>query len=412
MAAMTTLDDALAHVLAQAQLLGSEHVDLFNADGRVLAQDCISALQVPPQDNSAMDGYAVRAADITAAGVALPVSQRIPAGHVGTQLQPGTAARILTGAPVPPGADAVLMQEDTQVLDDGHVQFNAVPQLGQNIRRAGEDIALNSTVLAQGTRLTPAAIGLAASIGMAALPVGRKPRVALFSTGDELVIPGTVAPQDMPPGHIYNSNRYFLRALLHRLGCEVVDGGILPDNRAQTVAAIHRVAQDCDLVLSSAGVSVGEEDHVKPAVEQQGELNLWMISMKPGKPFAYGKVWRNGKDASAGVAHFMGLPGNPVSSFITFLLLVRPFVLRLQGMQDVAPKAIEVTTQFEWLKKEKRREFLRARHTGNGGLALFGNQGSGVLTSTVWGDGLIDNPPLTPIQPGDTVRFIPFTELM
>lgn len=359
-----------------------------------------------------MDGYAVRVADITAAGVQLPVSQRIPAGHVGTELQPGTVARIFTGAPVPPGADAVLMQEDTQVLDDGRVQFNAVPKLGQNIRRAGEDIALHSAVLSRGMRLTPAAVGLAASIGMATLPVGRKPRVALFSTGDELVIPGTVAPQDMQPGHIYNSNRYFLRALLQRLGCEVVDGGILPDNREQTVEAIHQVAQDCDLVLSSAGVSVGEEDHVKPAVEQQGELNLWMISMKPGKPFAYGRVFRNGKDDAQGVAHFMGLPGNPVSSFITFLLLVRPFVLRLQGMEDVAPKAIEVQAQFDWLKNEKRREFLRARHTGNGGLALFGNQGSGVLTSTVWGDGLIDNPPLTQIRQGDIVRFIPFSELM
>ena len=409
---MTPLDEALHHVLAQAQHLGVEHVDLFNADGRVLRADCISALQVPPQDNSAMDGYAVRAADITAAGVALAVSQRIPAGHVGESLQPGTVARIFTGAPVPAGADAVLMQEDTQVLQDGTVRFNAVPKLGQNIRRGGEDIALNSTVLAQGMRLTPAAIGLAASIGMAQLPVGRKPRVALFSTGDELVLPGTVAPQDMRAGSIYNSNRYFFRALLQRLGCEVVDGGILPDNLEQTAQAIHRVAQDCDLVLSSAGVSVGEEDHVKPAVEQQGELNLWMIAMKPGKPFAYGKVFRNGKDASNGVAHFMGLPGNPVSSFITFLLLVRPFVLRLQGMDDVAPKAISVTAQFDWPKLEKRREFLRARHDGQGGLALFGNQGSGVLTSTVWGDGIIDNPPLTPIQPGDTVRFIPFSELM
>lgn len=409
---MTPLDEALHHVLAQAQPLGVEHVDLFNADGRVLRADCISALQVPPQDNSAMDGYAVRAADITAAGVTLAVSQRIPAGHVGEPLQPGTVARIFTGAPVPAGADAVLMQEDTQVLQDGTVRFNAVPKLGQNIRRGGEDIALNSTVLAQGMRLTPAAIGLAASIGMAQLPVGRKPRVALFSTGDELVLPGTVAPQDMRAGSIYNSNRYFLRALLQRLGCEVVDGGILPDNLEQTARAIHRVAQDCDLVLSSAGVSVGEEDHVKPAVEQQGELNLWMIAMKPGKPFAYGKVFRNGKDASNGVAHFMGLPGNPVSSFITFLLLVRPFVLRLQGMADVAPKSISVTAQFDWPKLEKRREFLRARHDGQGGLALFGNQGSGVLTSTVWGDGIIDNPPLTPIQPGDTVRFIPFSELM
>ncbi len=409
---MTPLDEALHHVLAQAQPLGVEHVDLFNADGRVLRADCISALQVPPQDNSAMDGYAVRAAEITAAGVALTVSQRIPAGHVGTPLQPGTVARIFTGAPVPSGADAVLMQEDTQVLQDGTVRFNAVPKHGQNIRRGGEDIALNSIVLAQGMRLTPAAIGLAASIGMPELPVGRKPRVALFSTGDELVLPGTVAPQDMPAGSIYNSNRYFLRALLQRLGCEVVDGGILPDNLEQTAQAIHRVAQDCDLVLSSAGVSVGEEDHVKPAVEQQGALNLWMIAMKPGKPFAYGKVFRNGKDASNGVAHFMGLPGNPVSSFITFLLLVRPFVLRLQGMDDVAPKAISVTAQFDWPKLEKRREFLRARHDGQGGLALFGNQGSGVLTSTVWGDGIIDNPPLTPIQPGDTVRFIPFSELM
>lgn len=409
---MTTLDEALAAVLAQAEPLGVEPVDLFSADGRVLRADCISALQVPPQDNSAMDGYAVRVADITAAGVALPVSQRIPAGHVGTPLQPGTVARIFTGAPVPPGADAVLMQEDTQVLEDGRVQFHAIPKLGQNIRRAGEDIALNSTVLAQGMRLTPAAVGLAASIGMAELPVGRKPRVALFSTGDELVLPGTVAPQDMRPGSIYNSNRYFLRALLQRLGCEVVDGGILPDNLEQTAQAIHQVAQACDLVLSSAGVSVGEEDHVKPALEQQGELNLWKIAIKPGKPFAYGKLFRNGKDASGGVAHFMGLPGNPVSSFITFLLLVRPFVLRLQGMQDVAPKAVEVVAQFDWLKNEKRREFLRARHTGNGGLELFGNQGSGVLTSTVWGDGLIDNPPLTQIRQGDTVRFIPFTELM
>ena len=393
MVAMTTLDDALANVLAQAQPLDVAHVDLFNADGRVLRADCISALQVPPQDNSAMDGYAVRSAELTAAGVALPVSQRIPAGHVGTALQPGTVARIFTGAPVPEGADAV-------------------PKLGQNIRRAGEDIGLNSTVLAAGMRLTPAAIGLAASIGMAELPVGRKPRVALFSTGDELVLPGTVAPADMRPGSIYNSNRYFLRALLLRLGCEVVDGGILPDNREQTAAAIHQMAQDCDLVLSSAGVSVGEEDHVKPAVEQQGTLDLWMISMKPGKPFAYGKVFRNGKDTAQGAAHFMGLPGNPVSSFITFLLLVRPFVLRLQGMQDVAPKATEVTAQFDWPKMERRREFLRARHTGDGGLALFGNQGSGVLTSTVWGDGLIDNPPLTPIRAGDSVRFIPFTELM
>ncbi len=408
---LTSLDDALAAVLAQAQRLdGPESVDLFSADGRVLWSDCVSALQVPSQDNSAMDGYAVRLADVPTPGTVLPVSQRIPAGHVGTDLLSGTAARIFTGAPVPPGADCVLMQEDCEALEnaDGSVsvRIQAVPRPGQHIRRAGEDIALGGTILAAGTRLTPPALGLAASIGLAQLPVARRPRVALFSTGDELVLPGTVAPQDMPPGSIYNSNRYFLRALLQRLGCEVVDGGILPDDRAQTVQALHTAAQDCDLILTSAGVSVGEEDHVKPAVEQLGELGLWKIAMKPGKPFAYGKVGR----ADGGCAHFMGLPGNPVSSFMTFLVLVRPFVLRLQGMQEVEPRAVEAVAHFDLPKADKRREFLRVRHDGQGGLEIFRNQSSGVLTSAVWGDGVVDNPPQTTIARGDRVRFIPFAE--
>lgn len=408
---LTSLDDALAAVLAQAQRLdGPESVDLFSADGRVLWSDCVSALQVPPQDNSAMDGYAVRLADVPTPGTVLPVSQRIPAGHVGTDLLSGTAARIFTGAPVPPGADCVLMQEDCEALEnaDGSVSVRilAVPRPGQHIRRAGEDIALGGTILAAGTRLTPPALGLAASIGLAQLPVARRPRVALFSTGDELVLPGSVAPQDMPPGSIYNSNRYFLRALLQRLGCEVVDGGILPDDRAQTVLALHTAAQDCDLILTSAGVSVGEEDHVKPAVEQLGELGLWKIAMKPGKPFAYGKVGRT----DGGGAHFMGLPGNPVSSFMTFLVLVRPFVLRLQGMQEVAPRAVEAVAHFDLPKADKRREFLRVRHDGQGGLEIFRNQSSGVLTSAVWGDGVVDNPPQTTIARGDRVRFIPFSE--
>jgi molybdopterin molybdotransferase len=408
---LTSLDDALAAVLAQAQRLdGPESVDLFSADGRVLWSDCVSALQVPPQDNSAMDGYAVRLADVPAPGTVLLVSQRIPAGQVGTDLLSGTAARIFTGAPVPPGADCVLMQEDCEALEqaDGSVsvRIQAVPKPGQHIRRAGEDIALGGTILAAGTRLTPPALGLAASIGLARLPVARRPRVALFSTGDELVLPGTVAPQDMPPGSIYNSNRYFLRALLQRLGCEVVDGGILPDDRAQTVQALRSAAQDCDLILTSAGVSVGEEDHVKPAVEQLGALGLWKIAMKPGKPFAYGQVGR----ADGGFAHFMGLPGNPVSSFMTFLVLVRPFVLRLQGIQEVAPRAVEAVAHFDLPKADKRREFLRVRHDGQGGLEIFRNQGSGVLTSAVWGDGVVDNPPQTTIARGDRVRFIPFAE--
>lgn len=398
------LDEALAELLAHASPLdGGETVDSFEADGRVLLADAVSALQVPPQDNSAMDGYALRSADLAAPGALLPVSQRIPAGSVGHALQPGTAARIFTGAPVPPGADAVVMQEDCEVLEDGTVRLNAAPQAGQNIRRAGEDIALGATVLAAGTRLTPAALGLAASIGLAQLPVARRPRVALFSTGDELVMPGQVPPAQMKPGSIYNSNRFVLRAMLQRLGCEVTDLGIVPDRLEATVDALRQAAAGHDLILTSGGVSVGEEDHVKPAVQSLGSLDLWLIAMKPGKPFAYGRV---------GGAHFIGLPGNPVSSLVTFAVLVRPFLLRLQGMHDVAPKTIAATAAFTWPRADKRREFLRVRLNAEGRLERYANQGSGVLTSTVWGDGLVDVAPGQTIAPGDAVRFIPFAELL
>ena len=409
---LMTLDDALAAVLAQAARLDAPHtVDTFDADGRVLWADAVSQLQVPPLDNSAMDGYAVRRSEVQTAGVVLPVSQRIAAGHVGTELAPGTVARIFTGAPIPAGADAVVMQEDVEVLSDGNVRINAVPKADQWIRRAGEDIANGSTVLKGGTRLTPAALGLAASIGLGQVQVARKPRVALFSTGDELVMPGSVAPQDMPPGSIYNSNRFFLRALLVRLGCEVTDCGIVPDNREATVQVMSDAAEGHDLILSTAGVSVGEEDHVRPAVEQLGELGLWKISMKPGKPFAFGKVYQNG-DRAAASAHFMGLPGNPVSSFVTFLMLVRPFLLRLQGVDDVTPRAVPAVANFDVTKADARREFLRVRQTEQGGLELFRNQSSGVLTSAVWGDGFVDNPAMTTIQKGDTVRYIPLAELL
>ncbi|MFG5779654.1 gephyrin-like molybdotransferase Glp [Comamonas sp. J-3] len=398
------LDDALAELLAQAAPLAqTEQISTFDADGRVLAQDLVSALQVPSFDNSAMDGYAMRAADVPAAGAVLPVSQRIAAGSVGEALAAGTAARIFTGAPVPAGADVVVMQEECTALEDGRVQINAAVKLGQNIRRAGEDIALGSTIIATGTRLTPAELGLAASIGCATLQVARRPRVALFSTGDELVMPGDVAPQDLPAGSIYNSNRFFLRAMLQRLGCEVLDQGIVPDSYEATVAALQAAAQDCDLVLTSGGVSVGEEDHVKPAVEALGSLDLWAIAIKPGKPFAYGKV---------GKAHFVGLPGNPVSSFVTFALLVRPFVLRLQGVQNTAPQAVNLQADFDWPRADKRQEFLRARINAQGGLDRFANQSSGVLTSVVWGDGLVDNPAGSTIARGDTVRFIPFAQLL
>ena len=412
-APLTPLEDALAAVLAQAQPLpGAAFVDLLQADGRVLAADCIAPLQVPPLDNSAMDGYAVRSAEVAQAGTALPVSQRIPAGQVGTALQPGPAARIFTGAPLPPGADAIVMQEDCTVLDDGRVRFDAVPQPGQFVRRAGQDIALGSTALQAGLRLTPAALGLAASLGLAQLPVARRPRVALFSTGDELALPGSIAPQDLPPGHIFNSNRYVLASLLQRWGCEVVDGGILPDDRAATHAALAQAAQDCDLLVTSAGVSVGEEDHVRPVVEQLGALSLWKIAMKPGKPFAFGHVRRSGGDPAAGRAHFIGLPGNPVSSLITALVLLRPFVLALQGASVVQPPAHWLTADFEITQRDSRREFLRVRRNAAGQLELFANQNSGVLTSTVWAEGLVDNPAQTLIARGDRVRFLPFSELL
>ena len=412
-APLTPLEDALAAVLAQAQPLpGAAFVDLLQADGRVLAADCIAPLQVPPLDNSAMDGYAVRSAEVAQAGTVLPVSQRIPAGQVGTALQVGTVARIFTGAPLPPGADAIVMQEDCTVLDDGRVRFDAVPQPGQFVRRAGQDIALGSTALQAGLRLTPAALGLAASLGLAQLPVARRPRVALFSTGDELALPGSIAPQDLPPGHIFNSNRYVLASLLQRWGCEVVDGGILPDDRAATHAALAQAAQDCDLLVTSAGVSVGEEDHVRPVVEQLGALSLWKIAMKPGKPFAFGHVRRSGGDPAAGRAHFIGLPGNPVSSLITALVLLRPFVLALQGASVVQPPAHWLMADFEITQRDSRREFLRVRRNAAGQLELFANQNSGVLTSTVWAEGLVDNPAQTLIARGERVRFLPFSELL
>jgi len=401
---LRALDDALEALLAHARpLAGTETVATFDADGRVLAEDLVSPLQVPPQDNSSLDGYAVRSAEIADEGVVLPVSQRIPAGVAPQALQPGTAARIFTGAPVPPGADAIVMQEDTEALDEGRVRIQRVPAAGQWIRRSGEDIVRGSTVLASGERLGPAAQGLAASMGRDRLQVARRPRVGLFSTGDELVMPGQVAPEAMKPGAIYNSNRFFLRSLLQRLGCEVQDLGVVPDRRDATIEALRTAAASNDLILTSGGVSVGEEDHIKPAVQELGALDLWQIAMKPGKPFAYGHV---------GNAHFIGLPGNPVSSFVTFLLLVRPFLLKLQGATRLAPQAVPLPAHFDWPRPDRRREFLRARRNAQGGLELFPNQSSGVLTSTVWADGLVDVPGGQAIARGDSVCFLPLPELL
>jgi len=402
-APLKPLDQALDELLAfAAPLTPPQSVSTFEADGRVLAQDLVSSLDVPAHDNSSMDGYALRCADGLDAQTLLPVSQRIAAGSSGHLLAPGSVARIFTGAPIPPGADAVVMQEDCEALEGG-VRIRAQPRPGQWIRRRGEDVACGAAVLRSGERLGPASLGLAASIGFDRLQVAPRVRVALFSTGDELVMPGEVAPADMKPGAIYNSNRFFLRALLQRLGCVVTDLGIVPDRLDATVAALRGASQQHDLILTSGGVSVGEEDHVKPAVQALGQLNLWHLAIKPGKPFAYGKI---------GAAHFIGLPGNPVSSFVTFLLLVRPFILKLQGATALAPASIALPAHFDWPKPDKRREFLRVRLNASGALELFANQSSGVLTSAVWGDGLVDLAASQTIAHGDTVRFLPFSALL
>ncbi|MEO6321140.1 MAG: gephyrin-like molybdotransferase Glp [Polaromonas sp.] len=408
-APMKPLDLALLELLAfAAPLAPAESVSTFDADGRVLAQDLLPALDVPAHDNSAMDGYAVRCADWVDAGTLLQVNQRIPAGSSGLLLAPASVARIFTGAPIPPGADAVVMQEDCETVEgvegvDGGVRIRLQPRAGQWIRRHGEDVAAGAVVLHRGERLSPASLGLAASIGFEKVQVAPRVRVALFSTGDELVMPGDVAPLEMKPGAIYNSNRFFLKALLQRLGCIVTDLGIVPDRLDATIEALKGASQQHDLILTSGGVSVGEEDHIKPAVQALGELNLWQIAIKPGKPFAYGKI---------GDAHFIGLPGNPVSSFVTFLLLVRPFILKLQGASRLVPESVALSAHFDWLKADKRREFLRVRLNAAGGLDLFGNQSSGVLTSVVRGDGLLDNPAGQTIAHGDKVQFIPFAALL
>ena len=406
-----TLDAALQDLLASIQAsTRHETINTLDADGRFLAQDVVSAIQVPAFDNSSMDGYAVRVADVQQTGAELSVTQRIPAGHFGEALLPGQTARIFTGAPVPPGADAIVMQEQTEQISGQEalrVRLLTTPKAGHWIRRSGEDVRAGDTVLKRGQKLGPAELGLAASLGMAHLQVVARPKVALFSTGDELVMPGDVAPADMRPGAIYNSNRFFLRALLHRMGCEVSDFGIVPDRREATVDALKTAAEQNDLIVTSGGVSVGEEDHVKPAVQSLGQLVLWQIAMKPGKPFAYGHVRR---DPAKGAAHFVGLPGNPVSSFITFLLLVKPLILALYGASPQSPLPYTLPAHFDLPKADKRREFLRVRRNAQGGLDLFPNQSSGVLTSVVWGDGVVDNPAGQTIAHGDLLQFWSFAD--
>jgi molybdopterin molybdotransferase len=400
---MLDFDGAVERLVAAARpLAATETVDLREAYGRVLAEPVLSTIDVPGWDYSAMDGYALRSADCAGEGVELPVSQRLPAGVSPEPLQGGTAARIFTGAPIPAGADAVVMQEVCEDLG-ARVRINAAADPGANIRRRGEDITAGSEVIAAGTRLMPQHLGLAASVGVAELVVRRRPRVAVFASGDELVMPG----QALTPGKIYNSNLFTATALLKALGCEVIELGIVEDTPQATEEALKRGAQQADLVLASGGVSVGEEDHVKPAVEALGSLDLWKIAMRPGKPVAFGQI--------AGTP-FIGSPGNPVSLFVTFVLLVRPFILHMQGRTDwrVQPQWIEAA--FDWGKPDKRREFHRARlefdEAGAARLRVHPSRSSGVLSSVTWANGLAVIGEGQVIRAGDRVPFLPFSELL
>jgi len=289
------------------------------------------------------------------------------------------------------------MQE--HVATEGEqIVVKKLPQPGEWVRRVGSDIRAGDVVLSAGIRLRPQDTGLAASVGIASLPVHRRVRLGLFFTGDELVMPGDA----LPPGRIYNSNRFTLNGLAHAFDCEVRDYGIVPDSLDATREVLRRAAAECDIIVTSGGVSVGDADFVKPAVEAEGELLMWRISMKPGRPLAFGRV---------GKASFIGLPGNPVSSFVTFLIFVRPFLLKTQGIARVDPHAIQARADFDWPEPDARREFLRVKWNARGGLDLYHTQDSAVLTSTAWADGLVDNPAEHAIRAGELVKFMPYSEL-
>lgn len=392
------VEHALARLLEiadAAPITESERVPLAEAQGRVLAVDLIAGFDLPPWPNSAMDGYALRLGDWH--GEPLPVSQRIFAGQAPQPLAPGTCARIFTGAPLPEGADCVEMQENASVLDDQRVQFNEPLKVGQNIRPRGQETRAGDKVLAAGTRLGPIELGLAASLGLAELDVVRRVRVAVLSTGDELIEPG----RPLGPGQIYNSNRVLLCSWLKRLECDVVDAGILPDDLELTRAALGGL-NDVDLILSTGGVSVGEADFLGHALREDGELTLWKLAIKPGKPLTFGHY--------RGVP-VIGLPGNPASTLVTFALLARPYLLRRLGVADVTPMQFAVPSGLVWHKPGVRREYLRGR-LENGRAIAYSNQSSGVLRSAAWADGLIEIREGTTVAEGDPVNFIPLSEVL
>ena len=400
MPALTPLAEALRLILAEDFSLPEiETCALPDALGRILAEDIEAAVAVPYDDNSAMDGYALRAAD---SGDDLRVSQRIPAGSCGTEVLPGTAARIFTGAPIPPGADAVVMQENCQ-LEGDYVRLLKGVKPGQNIRARGQDIAAGDTVLTAGRRLGAEDLGVLASVGMAAIPVRRKLRVAIFSTGDELVEPAVGA--SLEPGQIFNSNRYTMLGLLRGLGFEVCDLGVVADSPEATAAVLTEAANSADCVLSSGGVSVGEEDHVKSQVEKLGELRLWKLRIKPGKPLAYGRI---------GDTPFFGLPGNPAAVFVTFAIVVRPWLLQRQGAAFTEPLMLPARADFELERVGSRQEYLRVQvgvSEGELWASLHSNQSSGVLSSVSWANALAVIPPDTTVARGDAIELLLMDQL-
>ncbi|BCN92369.1 molybdopterin molybdenumtransferase MoeA [Thiomicrorhabdus immobilis] len=396
---MKTFDEALHYLLAQVkQTENTETISIFDALGRVLAEPIVSPLNVPPHDNSMMDGYALHSYDLEHNSV-FEVSQRIPAGTSPMPLKPGTAARIFTGAPIPEGANMVVMQEETEQLADNEIRITAShSSAGQNIRVVGEDIQQNTTILKAGHKLRPQDLGLITSIGFNQVTVFKPLTIATFTTGDELLEPGEVSQ----PGKIYNANRYVLAGLVPQLGFKLIDLGRVDDTIDATVEAMKKAASMADVVITTGGVSVGEEDHIKPAIEQLGSLDMWKVKMKPGKPIAYGDIQGT---------PFIGLPGNPVSAFATFNLFARPYLLKMQGANVLKAKPIWLEADFEWLKPGFRREFARARLVNKNQISvveIYPNQGSGVLTSTVWADGFVVIPEDNQINRGDKVAFYPF----
>lgn len=390
---MISVAEAIASLLSQSKcLVKQESIRTVEATGRTLAADLVSPIDVPPADNSAMDGYALRHGDWAGPENELLLSQRITAGSSPSGLDAGTAARIFTGAEVPSGADTVVMQEHCEGSDSS-VRILNMPSRGANIRRRAQDVKRGQTVLGAGQRLRPQEVGLVASLGLAEVPVYRRLKVAVISTGDELVEPGEVAG----PGQIYNSNRFIMNAQLSSWGFEVVDLGVARDEYHEVESMMLEAAGKADVIVSSGGVSVGEEDHVKSVVDSLGEIGLWKIAVKPGKPFAFGHVRGT---------PFLGLPGNPVSVFVTLLVVGRPYLFACQGITKQQLHAVTGKALFS-RKKTWREEYIRVRST-TAGLELYSNQSSGALFSTAWADGLVRQAADSEIREGDTVDYLPF----